>query len=66
MANTFLKWLQNFIYEGQDALEFLTSKPFSNISVLPDTLKNLTPLALIGLSGLMAFIIVAIVKWVVN
>lgn len=66
MANTFLKWLQDFIYDGQSALSFLTSKPFSSILGLPDSIKNITPLALIGLSGLLVFITIAVAKWVIS
>lgn len=66
MANTFLKWVQDFIYEGQNAMEFLMSKPFANVAGMPDTIKGMTPLALIGLSGLLVFITIAVVKWVIS
>ena len=66
MANTFLLWVQDFIYSGKDAMDFLTSKPFADIAGLPSNMQNLTPLALIGLGGLLIFIIAAIVKWVIS
>ena len=65
MANTFILWLQNFLAGMTTAGAWLVSKPFSDIAGIPDTIKNLTPLGLIGLSGLIAFIVVAIVKWVI-
>lgn len=66
MANSFLKWVQDFIHSGKEAMDFLTSKPFAGIPGLSSDIKNLTPLALIGLGGLLVFIIAAVVKWVIS
>ena len=66
MTYQFLKWVQGFIAKGTEAWEFLISTPFSEVQGMPDTLKNMTPLMLVGLSGLIVFIVVAVVKWIVS
>lgn len=66
MADSFILWFQNFCGGISKAFVFITSKPFENIAGLPNNIANLTPLELIGIGGLMVFIVVAIVKWVIS
>lgn len=64
MANTFILWLQTFLTGIGQAGDWLVSKPFQDTGI--ETLQDLTPLALIGIGGLIIFIVVAIVKWVIS
>lgn len=66
MTYTFFKWFQDFAQKGGVAFNWLISKPFSNIEGIPNDIQNITPLALVGLGGLLVFIIVAVVKWVIS
>lgn len=62
MGSTFFLWFQQFATNSGKAFEFLTSHPFKDIPEL----SALTPLMLISLSGLIIFIGVALVKWVLS
>ena len=66
MSYVFIKWFQDFVTGANDALNWLVSKPFANIAGLPDTIKVLTPLMLVGIGGLLIFITLAIVKWLLS
>ena len=65
MANGFFTWIQGFLKGASEGWQWLNSKPFQNLTAFPQ-IQNLTPLALIGISGLIIFIGVAIVKWVIS
>lgn len=62
MGSTFFLWFQQFATNSGKAYEFLISHPFKDIPQL----EGLTPLALISISGLIIFIGVAVVKWVIS
>lgn len=64
MANTLLTWFQNFCAGLSEAGAWLISTPFKDSGI--DAIKDLTPLMLISLTGLIIFIGVAIVKWVIS
>lgn len=66
MANIWIGWLRDFILGLQSAGEWLTSQPFKDIEGLPAVISNITPLALIGIGGLTAFVIVAVIKWILS
>lgn len=66
MNYIFLKWFQDFTTGASDAINWLVSKPFANVAGLPNEIKVLTPLMLVGFGGLLVFIIVAVVKWVIS
>lgn len=66
MAYTLFKWFQDFAAKGSLAFNWLVSKPFQGIQGIPTEIQNLTPLALVGLGGLLIFIAVAVVKWVLS
>lgn len=66
MTYTFFEWFQGFITGSSNAFDFLLSKPFADIKGVPTELQNITPLMLVGISGLLIFIIVAVVKWIIK
>lgn len=55
-------WIQDLFSGVGNAFEFLTSKPFADIPAL----ANVTPLSLITIGGLIIFIGIAVVKWVIS
>lgn len=63
--DNWLLFFQKFLQGCDTAIEFLNSKPFDQVVGL-NALWDFTPLMLISLTGLVVFIGVAIVKWVVS
>jgi len=62
MINNLLLWFQNLFVGTNEAFEFMTSNPFNSVPGL----ETFSPLALIGIGGLVAFIGIALVKWVIS
>lgn len=65
MTSNFLNWVQSFVKGANEGWQWLNSKPFADLTAFP-ALASLTPLGLIGISGLIIFVGVAVVKWVVS
>ena len=60
MSGTWFLWFHNLITGFAQATSWLTS----NVLTIGDL--EVSPLGLISFAGLTAFIVVALVKWVVN
>ena len=65
MINGFLIWTQDFVKGASEGWQWLNSTPFSDLQAFP-ALASLTPLGLIGIGGLIIFVVVAVVKWVIS
>lgn len=65
MANTLIDWFKGLFTSSNEVFRWLVQNhPFENLKNTPfSAMAELTPLSLISLSGLLIFLVVAIVLW---
>ena len=59
LINLFLDWFERILYSANDIAEFFV-QPINILGV------NLSPLLLLTASGLVAYISIAVVKWIAS
>ena len=66
MTDNLLLWIVELGRQVRDGASYLFSRPFYGVGGLPPVIQNLSVLSLITISGLIVFIGVAVVKWILS
>lgn len=66
MVNNLLLWFVELGRQVKDGASYLFSRPFYGVGGLPPAIQNLSVISLITISGLIVFIGVAVIKWILS